>query len=429
MNLKNGFKKWILCVLLVSSFAFAVNLTKVFDSKSSPGFTTFDVNDWQVGTSYIESQVLRLEGSYNNSNAQLNKINYYALFSLPANNATGIRICNMAPYYNYQNCDYDYLTKNHDVTIRFLDSDWVITDMVGPLKYPPYYKPAFDATFLYGKVTLSKESIHGIINVGDYFELDNVGTKLVLNDTELSNLTGSSAIISFVNSNGTLLKKDKISQGATKDITVNGKTYKIRVSKIAPGYTFGAKWAEIAIISEQITLQDNSPLISDSGDYSKDWIAHVGWSYGKKENEGTLKSIWISNTKGVHLKAGQSFSIAKGNQLNLSYTGNGHFSLKTSPYQTTISLGEGESSSLSGYSIKVKEITENVGSNGIPSNEKVSIEVTYKGTTKSYILTEGQSVTYNGLNLKVADISVSVSCANGGCSVNYEKTLLEIAIS
>ena len=44
---------------------------------------------------------------------------------------------------------------------------------------------------------------------------------------------------------------------------VSGKTYRFHVYKVAPGYTFGAKWADVAIFAKELELVDGQELNQD----------------------------------------------------------------------------------------------------------------------------------------------------------------------
>ncbi|NYZ77612.1 hypothetical protein H0O02_04855, partial [Candidatus Micrarchaeota archaeon] len=62
----------------------------------------------------------------------------------------------------------------------------------------------------------------------------------------------------------------------TKEFSIGGKIYRFHVYKVAPGYTFGAKWADVAIFSKELKLQDGQHLDPDY-DTNQDWQVAVGW--------------------------------------------------------------------------------------------------------------------------------------------------------
>jgi hypothetical protein len=89
-------------------------------------------------------------------------------------------------------------------------------------------------------------SISGILNQDDSLSFDNYEVKL---DDLHAQGTLTSALLSVLDSNNNILTKLKIAEGNSADVILGGKTIRINVPEVAPGYTFGAKWAKIEIQS------------------------------------------------------------------------------------------------------------------------------------------------------------------------------------
>ncbi|MCI0504088.1 hypothetical protein L0Y65_05260 [Candidatus Micrarchaeota archaeon] len=87
-------------------------------------------------------------------------------------------------------------------------------------------------------------AVMGVLNQGESILVDNL--KFRLDDIESTGALNS-AIISVIDANNNIIKKDKIAEGSSVEMVVGGKHYLLTVNKVAAGYTFGAKWAEIEI--------------------------------------------------------------------------------------------------------------------------------------------------------------------------------------
>ncbi|MEW6036277.1 MAG: hypothetical protein AB1529_06700 [Candidatus Micrarchaeota archaeon] len=87
-------------------------------------------------------------------------------------------------------------------------------------------------------------AVAGILNQGESIAVDNL--KFQLDD--LATTGGiNSAIISVLDANGAILTKTKVAEGTSVEVSFAGKLYLLTVKSVAPGYTFGAKWADIEI--------------------------------------------------------------------------------------------------------------------------------------------------------------------------------------
>ena len=94
-------------------------------------------------------------------------------------------------------------------------------------------------------------AVAGVLNQGESMSVDSL--KFQLDDLSTTGTTNY-ALISILDANGNVIAKEKIAEGSTLEKTLNGKAYQIRVKTVAPGYTYGAKWADI-----EIGLQGSKP--------------------------------------------------------------------------------------------------------------------------------------------------------------------------
>jgi hypothetical protein len=174
--------------------------------------------------------------------------------------------------------------------VNFLGEDWIISEM----EAPNTEKTNENELVAGGHVKLAKESLGGILNQGESLPVDNL--KFQLDDLEAHGSVETAAIISVLNAaDGSILKKDKIVQGTTKEFSINGKSYRVHVYKVAPGYTFGAKWADMAIYSHELELRDGQELDQDAGK-NPGYQVSLGW---KNLDASSAASTATTNPKRV----------------------------------------------------------------------------------------------------------------------------------
>ncbi len=136
-----------------------------------------------------------------------------------------------------------------------------------------------DACVASGKLSSCSSGVvvAGILNQGESL---NVGGYMVqLDDLEVNGST-IGAIVSVLDSCGNTLLKEVIAQGETKDMELDGQTMAVTVNQVAPGYTFGAKWADVSI---------SVPCPSDAG------ATYLCSSVSGTINQG--ESLSVSGTK------------------------------------------------------------------------------------------------------------------------------------
>jgi hypothetical protein len=257
---------------------------------SGSQFTTFTntpITDADSGNTYVEKQDMWIRGDnhYSTSSKEdVGKLTYLAYtlkFDGPGGDTVGIPVCTRANNLDYRACTVglagvssDDETSAHRVKINFLGEPWVISDMSPPANDVTLGVYTENELYNGGSVKLAKESIGGIVNQGESLPVDNL--KFQLDDLEAHGNVDTAAIISVLDANGNILKKDKIPQSQTKEFTVAGKTYRIHVYKVAPGYTFGAKWADLAVYSQELELRDGQELDQDNGK-NKGYTVALGW--------------------------------------------------------------------------------------------------------------------------------------------------------
>jgi len=97
-------------------------------------------------------------------------------------------------------------------------------------------------------VTYWCTSVSDILNTGDSLTVDSY--KIRLDDLMLpTNTSPGYALLSVLDANSNVITKLKIGEGGEVPMTLGGKSVRIRVPQVAPGYQFGAKWAEVQVQS------------------------------------------------------------------------------------------------------------------------------------------------------------------------------------
>ncbi len=113
-----------------------------------------------------------------------------------------------------------------------------------------------------GYITLSKEATYGQVNQGDSLRADDLRF-------QLDDLTEDGrASISVHDALGNVLGRAVIGTNETEVFNVAGRQYRVHVYETLVGYTFGAKWANMAILSEQTVVVDGGTFSTESGTYS-----------------------------------------------------------------------------------------------------------------------------------------------------------------
>lgn len=247
------------------------------------------LTDDTSGNKYVELQHLWVSG-YNKFDDDADDVVAYAdflaytlKFNGPSSDDSGIPVCTKGEDTNYAACfddvgdtTMDDATETHRLKVQFLGEQWIVSEMNAPTASLTNENDLVNG----GSIKLAKEATGGILNQGESLPIDDL--KFQLDDLEAHGET-TSAILSILDANGAVLKKDKVEPGQTKEFIVGGKTYRFHVYKVAPGYTFGAKWADVAIFAKELELIDGDELNADEGDNDGYQVA-LGW----KNVDGTI---------------------------------------------------------------------------------------------------------------------------------------------
>ncbi|VVC04758.1 Uncharacterised protein [Candidatus Bilamarchaeum dharawalense] len=269
-------------------------LFRVDGNMFSP-FAPATLTDPDSSNTYVEQQNLWLvgdnhyDGDLNDVVGRLDFLAYTLKFDGPGSEELGIPYCTKANVSDdFTSCTEDYRTASHKVKVKFLGEDWIISQMELP---GGSIENEYQLTEG-GAVWLAKEAVSGILNQGESLPID--GLKFQLDDLEAHGDT-TSAILSVLDANGNVLKKDKVDPATTKEFNINGVTYRFHVYKVAPGYTFGAKWADVAIYSKELELR-NGDKLDESNNKNNGYMVTLGWknkggAVAPKDDPDTLRTI------------------------------------------------------------------------------------------------------------------------------------------
>lgn len=225
-----------------------------------------------------------------------------------------------------------YRTDNHRVKIPFMGSEWVISSMVAPSSVANNSNAVYNG----GTVKLAKEAKYDIINVGG--ELDAGTMKVRLADISVATGTENKhpAIIDVLDSSDAVIGQIQVNPGDTYTFTQSGTSnqIKVHVYRTAPGFTLNAKWAEMAIYTDEITLQDGQRYnLASSGDDNYNYKVSLLWknkdytgsSGGNSTQADSLREIVLYDEDtfiGKKYVAGDSYVFPKKNSaFRLTYNG------------------------------------------------------------------------------------------------------------
>ncbi len=270
-------------------------------------FADMTLTDSDSGNTYVEMQNMwlvaenRFDEDPDDVVGDLDFLAYTLKFDGPGGDELGIPVCTDSEDNDFTYCksvdgDIDDATETHRLKVYFLGEEWIISEMTAPVDTLLNENTLVNG----GSVKLAKESVGGILNQGEFLQVDDL--KFQLDDLEAHGDT-TSAIISVLDANDNVLEKDKVDPGDTKEMMVNGKEYRFHVYKVAPGYTFGAKWADVAIFSHEIECEDGQELDSDENT-NPSYECALGWKNmdaapdpggldGDPETPDTLRTIIV----------------------------------------------------------------------------------------------------------------------------------------
>ncbi len=226
-----------------------------------------------------------------------------------------------------------YATANHRVRMPFLGSadGWVISS----LSAPSTALSSSTTTQNGGIVKLAKEAKYDIVNVGG--ELDAGTMKIRLADISVATGTANvhPAIIDVLDAAGAVIGQIQVNPGETYTFTQSGTSnqIKVHVYRTAPGFTLNAKWAEIAIYTDEITLQDGQRYnLASSGDPNYNVKVSLIWKNKDYVSSGTnstqadsLREIVLYDEDtfiGKKYVAGDKYNFPKdGSVFRMTYNG------------------------------------------------------------------------------------------------------------
>jgi hypothetical protein len=276
-------------------------------------FATATLTDNDAARNYQEMQDMWFYG-YNRYDTSeddvIGKLDFvtYSLKFQGSGDDLGIPVCTTPTNSTfYATCIDDYKTATHKLKVKFLGEDWIISEMTPPGSTAT----STDENILVtgGSVKLAKESVSGILNQGETLTVDDL--KFQLDDLEAHGDT-TAAIISVLDANDNVLKKDKVTPATTKEFQVKGQLYRFHVYKVAPGYTFGAKWADVAVFSKELELVHNKKLDPDH-DNNKYWRTYLGW----KNKDGSTTDMYPDHLRTIVLHADDPGSLSTGGDSDM----------------------------------------------------------------------------------------------------------------
>ncbi|MFH1095638.1 MAG: hypothetical protein V1728_05470 [Candidatus Micrarchaeota archaeon] len=160
---------------------------------------------------------------------------------------------------NWAWCDNDYLwsSANHRLNISFLGSSWILSSMTPPLRILDNSEGAING----GAIRLAKEEKYDILSVGDRIEAGGIRFRMADVSVAVGPNNSHPAILDVLDANGTVNDQIGVNPGETYDYrSPAGPTVKLRAYIVGKGMTLSASWAELAIYSDEIELQDGQTL-------------------------------------------------------------------------------------------------------------------------------------------------------------------------
>jgi len=234
---------------------------------------------------------------------------------------------------NWASCETDSnsRTDRHRLKMKFMGSDWIISEMNDPSLTDANAVTAVAG----GQIKLAKEAKYGIINVGQSLDAGTFKVRL----SDISVAVGSTnihpAILDVLDANDQVVGQIQVNPGSTYTFTQSGtsSSVKVHVYKTAPGFTLSAKWAEMAIYNDEITLKNDQRYnLVSSSDTDKDFKVSLMWKNrdftgaagGNSSAADSLREVVVYNIDGLDTKnkAGDIVSFLKASPVyKLTYNG------------------------------------------------------------------------------------------------------------
>ncbi len=248
---------------------------KIDGSSYSPLATT-TLQDPKASNTYTEIQNIYVQTNKNGYDrtkaspvASYQRVAYQVRFT---NDDYGVAYCTSSAVTNDSACQTSDQTQTHRLPVQYLGSTWTISAMNPPSGLTAASNTQYPIHG--GSISLAKESAYKIVNIGETLDAGNFKVKL----SDISVAVGSNnvhpAIVDILDANGATLSQQQITPGTTYTFTSGGQSAKIHVYQTSPGFTLNAKWAEMAVYSDELTLTDNQKVDSSS---NQDWKVELLW--------------------------------------------------------------------------------------------------------------------------------------------------------
>lgn len=270
--------------------------------------------DTQAGAEYEEEQYLYAKSdgvAFNNDDGDFRSSNTKVAYEIVFG-TDGIPVCQDSVGGDWGYCvnsshdDYntDKATENHRVKVKYLGEEWIISDMEQP------NGGSGSSAYEGGKIKLAKESAYSPkLQIGESLDLGD-GNTLMLGDLKPASgqQTNDLAIFSVKNSAGEEIANKVVSAGATTEIQAGDNTYRVRVYQVAPGYTLTEKWAEVAVFSNELTLESGKKIDDEA---NKKWKVKLVWKDldDSSPKADRLHKIQLFSTENKNLNTGDSVDV------------------------------------------------------------------------------------------------------------------------
>ncbi len=225
------------------------------DEQATSGFTYVQEPAFWVGSAAPSSGVYYDLGTdYHQVVARPNALAYSLRF---LGNDWGIPVCTVTNVSGeWAGCTADGVdrTARHRLKVNFLGADWVISSMT-----PPTTNVTASSSVLNGgEIKLAKEADYRIISIGESIDAGTFKVRLADISVAVGSTNTHPAIIDVLDSNDQVIGQIQVTPGDTYTFTQSstGSSIKVHVYQTAGGLTLSAKWAEIAIYTDEIKLTD-----------------------------------------------------------------------------------------------------------------------------------------------------------------------------
>lgn len=323
----------------------------------------------------------------NEDGSQSGTVAYTAIFNV--NGQHGIPLCTEGYDESWSSCgDADKLTSVR-TKIKFKGEDWVITGISGISGGVPQDVSDGETFYVPGaRLALAKESSYGIVNEGGAIPAqDGYSVRLDYLSMESSEGGGHPATVALLDNHGAEVCSETLYPGETIEDMCGGTGVALHLYQAAPGLVFIARWAQMAVLSDQIELESGS-----SGIYMG--FTNSGDAAGGDDPDNLREIISMG-----------SRDEWEGNPILQDDLENTY----------SLSLSEGEMLTLpSGATVEVRSIGQNVvqsGQNCIVSDETAVLGIMdSQGEEYEYVLQEGEGLSLSNnkgsLDVEVGEISL-----------------------